>query len=307
MLDQAVGLGLRAREDAEHVAVLVERELGLLGVDHERAAALARVLQRRGGCARGAQRRPPGLGGGLLAGEDAVDALVVQARVGADQRAVEGGAARAPRRAAPARRSPPRARRRAAASRRRWRARAAASARRRRARTRWWRACAPRGRRAEPSGTCAATSAMCTQIRVARPSIGSAEIASSKSRALTGSMVKVGSSRRSRRSPGAHLTRSAAAARLALERRVEAAREAAVEQQPLDHVAGDVGAPEHAHDACAGAAGARGAVHEHQLAGGDLEPAAAAGARGPERQPRAAVPARLARRRARVAGTAARR
>ena len=88
----------------------------------------------------------------------------------------------------------------------------------------------------EPSGTCAATSAMCTQIRIppasapappstpaprslpppwpppaAPASIGSAEMASSKSRALIGSIVNVGSSRRSRRSPGARLTRSPAA------------------------------------------------------------------------------------------------
>ena len=76
------------------MALLVELELGLLGVDHERAAALARALQRGGGLAGDAQRLAPGLDGGLAAGEDAVDALVVKALVGADDRAVEGRARR---------------------------------------------------------------------------------------------------------------------------------------------------------------------------------------------------------------------
>ncbi len=59
VLDQAVGLGLRAREDRDDVAVLVERELGLLGVDDERAAALALALERGGGLrARRAAARP---------------------------------------------------------------------------------------------------------------------------------------------------------------------------------------------------------------------------------------------------------
>ncbi len=106
---------------------------------------------------------------------------------------------------------------------------------------------------------------------------GSAEIASSKSRALAGSIVNVGSARRSRRSPGSRLTRSPAARGFALERGVEAAREAAVEQQRLDHVARDVGAPERAHDARAGAA--RGALHEHEVAGGDAHPPARRSAR----------------------------
>jgi hypothetical protein len=38
VLDQAVGLSLRARPDLDDVAVLVEGELGLLGVDHQRPA-----------------------------------------------------------------------------------------------------------------------------------------------------------------------------------------------------------------------------------------------------------------------------
>ena len=60
VLDQAVGLGLHATEDVRDVAVLVERELGLLGVEHQRPAALALPRQRRRRLARGAQRRPHG-------------------------------------------------------------------------------------------------------------------------------------------------------------------------------------------------------------------------------------------------------
>ncbi len=65
VLDQTVGLRLRARANLLDVAVLVEGELGLLGVDHERARALARLLQRRCGLARGGERRAPRLGRGV--------------------------------------------------------------------------------------------------------------------------------------------------------------------------------------------------------------------------------------------------
>ena len=68
----------------------------------------------------------------------------------------------------------------------------AASARPRPARTRSSRAAAPRGRASEPSRTWAATSAMCTHTRVPPVAERSAEIASSKSRALAGSIVNVG-------------------------------------------------------------------------------------------------------------------
>ena len=60
----------------------------------------------------------------------------------------------------------------------------------------------------EPGRTCAATSAMCTHTRTAPSSSSSAEIASSKSRALGGSIVNVGSARRSTR--GTSATREAA-------------------------------------------------------------------------------------------------
>ena len=86
---------------AMNVAVRRRSELGLLGVEHERAAALAlcaaaRRRPARAACSGPATAPPARLG----AGEDAVDLLVVQARVRADQRAVEGGAGRPRRRAA---------------------------------------------------------------------------------------------------------------------------------------------------------------------------------------------------------------
>ena len=59
VLDQPVGLGLHAGADRDDVAALVELELGLLGVDDERAAALASPLQRARPRARGTQRCPP--------------------------------------------------------------------------------------------------------------------------------------------------------------------------------------------------------------------------------------------------------
>ena len=62
-------------------------------VDDERAARSRSALQRGGGVrARRAAAAPHGSAADSLAGEDAIDPLVVQARVGADQRAVEGGA-----------------------------------------------------------------------------------------------------------------------------------------------------------------------------------------------------------------------
>ena len=89
--------------------------------------------------------------------------------------------------------------RRARASRRRSTAPRGASARPRPGRTRSCRAGRPRGRPATAARTYADTSAMCTQTRQRSSSSRAAEIASSKSRALTGSIVNVGSERRSRR------------------------------------------------------------------------------------------------------------
>src|SRR5262249_58834978 len=92
MLDETVRRGLSARLYVADVALPVKRELGLLGVEHQRTPMLALDLQGRGGFARDLQRRPPGLARGLSSGEDTVDPLVVQALVGADERAVEGRA-----------------------------------------------------------------------------------------------------------------------------------------------------------------------------------------------------------------------
>src|SRR3954466_14471481 len=105
---------------------------------------------------------------------------------------------------------------------------------------------------AERGGTCAATSAMCTQTRIAPPCRRSALIASSKSLAVGGSIVMVGSVRRSRRLPppggGAFPPRGrgppAPRPRLPLDERVEAAPQPAVEHERLDYVARDVRAAE---------------------------------------------------------------
>jgi hypothetical protein len=84
---------------------------------------------------------------------------------------------------------------------------------------------------------------MCTQIRTLASSMRSAEIASSKSRALTGSIVNVGRSRRSRRP--AWTAPVSRRARLALDGGVEGAPQSAIEHQRLDHVAGHVGPAQH--------------------------------------------------------------
>ena len=59
MLDQPVRLGLRARMYLGDVAALVEDELGLLGVDRQRAALLACPSERRGSFTRRLERLPP--------------------------------------------------------------------------------------------------------------------------------------------------------------------------------------------------------------------------------------------------------
>ncbi len=52
VLDQAMGLGLRAGTDLADVAAPIKGELGLLRVEHQRALLLARAPQRRGRRAR---------------------------------------------------------------------------------------------------------------------------------------------------------------------------------------------------------------------------------------------------------------
>ena len=153
--------------DRNRLAVLVEAELGLLGFDLQRAADRSRARCERPRPPRGHRpaAAPTRSCGALVTGEDAIHPLVVQARVGADQRAVEGAAAH------PLRcqlelelhghRQPIGAR--ASASRRRWRGRAGASARPLRGRTRSSPCAGPRGRARRPRATWAQTSAMWTQ------------------------------------------------------------------------------------------------------------------------------------------------
>ena len=86
---------------------------------------------------------------------------------------------------------------------------------------------------------------MWTESRTPSPS-RSAEIASSKSRALAGSIVKVASDVRSRRAEESG--RAAAPAASPLDVRRKAALVAAVEQQRVDHVARDVRPAQRADD-----------------------------------------------------------
>ena len=115
VLDQAVGLGLRARRGSPRRCRA--RRTTNSGSSESITSApllLARALRAprprsraaRSGSAHGSARRS-------RPAKIAIDALVVQAHVRADQRAVEGRAARPPRRAARARPSPPGARARA--------------------------------------------------------------------------------------------------------------------------------------------------------------------------------------------------
>ncbi len=80
---------------------------------------------------------------------------------------------------------------------------------------------------------------MWTHTRQPPSVVGSAEIASSKSRAVTGSIVNVGSSARSRR-PSACTSPLGGVTGRAPDGRIEAAVETAVEHQRRDHVAGHV-------------------------------------------------------------------
>ena len=93
LLDQAVGLGLGDRVSPDHVPVGIELELRLGGRDLQRAPARvcrAAPPQRRGRSPV-ASRSPPAR---LLAGEDAVELVVVEPAVGANAAAVEARRAR---------------------------------------------------------------------------------------------------------------------------------------------------------------------------------------------------------------------
>ena len=92
VLDQLVRLGLLARHDAGHVALVREVELRLDRLDGQRAALRPCGLERRGRRPRRGQRRGPRLLGALAAREDPVDPRVVEPGVGADDGAVERAA-----------------------------------------------------------------------------------------------------------------------------------------------------------------------------------------------------------------------
>ena len=107
---------------------------------------------------------------------------------------------------------------------------------------------------------------MCTQIRVRRSSMRSAEIASSKSRAVVGSIVNVVRPVRSRRATSAV---DAVVARLLgrpLDGGIEAPAQAAVEHERLEDVGGDVGAPERADELGVPAGPRLAATDEHEVA-----------------------------------------
>ena len=218
-------------------------ELRLDRLDRERAARLARRLERGRGAARAAASGSAhGSSARSLAGEDAVDLRVVEPRVGADQRAVERacGARFAPSNSSStvtASRSSPgtseHARFESASG-----SIGSTSAGHVDAECR---AGTPRGRRASRARTCAATSAMWTQTRIAPSSSRSArdrvvEVARGR---------RVDRERRQRRAGRAAAAspcggRSAASRASRSTERVEAPPQPAVEHQRLEHVARDV-------------------------------------------------------------------
>jgi hypothetical protein len=95
VLDQLVRLGLRNRLGGHDVAVGIELEGGLERLDLERPdQARRRKLRRR---LAGERQRLRHLGRRLrTAGEDLVELVVVETRVGAHAGAVEGGGLHAP-------------------------------------------------------------------------------------------------------------------------------------------------------------------------------------------------------------------
>ena len=195
------------------VAVAREAELGLAGLHGQRAARLARVRERRSHLARRRQRRRPRLLGPLGAREDPVHARVVEPLVGADDRAVEGRAAdlRALELELDGHRQPVLAR--APASTPGSTAPRAASARPGRARRPSSRAGTPRGR-ARSRAARRPRRRRCAPTRGSRRRrSSSAEIASSKSRAVGGSIVKVVSARKSRPAAARRARRCAPRAR----------------------------------------------------------------------------------------------
>ena len=93
MLDQPMRFGLRDRLGRHHVPLTVELELRLGGLECQRRLRGPPLFERGGRRPRDLERRAPASRRSLAAVEDAVDAPVVEALVGADHRAVERAAA----------------------------------------------------------------------------------------------------------------------------------------------------------------------------------------------------------------------
>ena len=203
-LDQPVAVEARPRRDAAHHAVAVEHDVAFRQVEIERAARRARGEQ---GAERGVQMRETG---------SPRRAPAAPARRSAVRRCASGRGRNDARscgrsRRSAVRRTGSRDPRSAAGCTSRWTAPRAASARRGRGNTRCCRGCAPRGR--APSR--AARSARRRRWRRSggspRAGSGSANTASSKSRASSPSMVTSGMSRRSVRPPSGVARRASAA------------------------------------------------------------------------------------------------
>ena len=211
LLDQPVGLGLGLVAHTGHHPLGVELEGRLGGADLDRVALRAQGARH---LARGLERRRPGLLGPGLAGEDPVHLAVGQAAVAAHARAVKGNVAGLGAVHLHLDRHRqlllPRAQRAGAVGELLGQHRLDGA----RARRRWSPAAAPRA----PAGRRDArrrSRRRCAPTRAYRPSSRRAEIASSKSCASSGSMVKVGRSVRStrralvRRGPPPHRPRRA--------------------------------------------------------------------------------------------------
>ena len=236
-LDQPVGLGLGDAVGGGDVALGVE------------ARTRARTTRRRGWSCRGARRArrrrrgrrpavrrpPPAPAAGRRRSRRAGRSRGGRRSGCGCGRSGRGRGGRRRRARSPP--SPPAARPPAPGCRPRWRARAAASARPRRGRRCCCPAAAPPGRAASRAARGRRRRRCGPRPRARSPSRW-AETASSKSRALAGSTVKVASAVRSRRGPGIALDPLRRPRRLDLEPGLEAAKAEPLAQQQLDRVAG---------------------------------------------------------------------
>ena len=90
-LDQAVGLGLRHGAGTDDFTGTIEAELGLGALDREPAPIVALPAEARCRVAGQRQRLGDPLGRGGATGEDHIELVVVEAGVGPDPAAIEGG------------------------------------------------------------------------------------------------------------------------------------------------------------------------------------------------------------------------